>query len=246
MSIEEVYRERFPTHAFATDDLMHGLRMYPKDLALRKALVQHNFRHSLSWLVYDLDSETAVLDWDDRSAPAPNIIAVNRENGHGHLFYGLENPVHNYEGASEKALRYLAAIDVALTEKLGADPGYSKLISKNPLHSAWLTLYMRYELYDLDELADWVDLEKYKDRRRRLPDIGYGRNCTLFERLRRWAYRQRREPYLSEEMFLEAVRNHALAINAGFQPPLPHNEVRATAKKCGSLDLEEYEPGGVY
>jgi predicted HTH transcriptional regulator len=31
-------------------------------------------------------------------------------------------------------------------------------------------------------------------------------------------------------MFFDAVRNHALAINAGFNPPLPHSEVRATAK----------------
>jgi len=244
MSIEEVYRERFPTHAFATDDLMHGLRMYPKERALRKALVQHNFRHSLSWLVYDLDSETAVLDWDDRFAPAPNIITVNRDNGHAHLFYGLETPVHNYQGASEKALRYLASIDVALTGKLGADPGYSKLISKNPLHDTWLTLYMRYELYDLDELADWVDLENFQDRRRRIPNVGYGRNCTLFEKLRRWAYRERRQPYLSEEMFLEAVRNHALAINASFEPPLPHSEVRATAKSVAQWTWRKMSPEG--
>lgn len=232
MNIEEVYRDRFPLHAFATDDVIRGLRMYSKEYAIRKSLVQHNFKHSLSWLVYDVDTGNAALDWQDNNAPAPNIIAINQSNGHAHLFYGLETPVHNYQGASEKALRYLGAIDVALTEKLGADPGYSKLISKNPLHDKWVTIYPNYNLYDLDELADWLDLEKYQDRRRRLPTVGYGRNCTLFERLRMWAYRERRkeQQYLSEEMFLEAVRYHALVLNAEFDPPLPHTEVRATAK----------------
>jgi DNA-binding protein Fis len=52
----------------------------------------------------------------------------------------------------------------------------------------------------------------------------------LFERLRLWAYRERRQPYLSEEMFHAAVRNHALVLNSEFHPPLPHSEVRSTAK----------------
>ena len=232
----ETFRNRLPSHGFATDDLAYGLRFVPVVDLIQKAIIQYNWRHSITWLVYDLDSPTARFDWGDRNCPPPNIQALNRDNGHAHLLYGLRVPVHNYPetakkpAARKKPLRFLAAIDVALTAELGADPGYSKLLCKNPLHDRWDVSYPRILLYDLDELADWVDLDKYQDRRRRLPTVGYGRNCTLFETLRIWAYRARRQPFLSEEMFREAVLHHALVINAGFSPPLPHNEVRSTAK----------------
>lgn len=229
-TLAEIYRARLPAHGYATDDLPAGIRVYALEQAIKRAIVQHNWKHSLSWLVYDIDRDTAAFDYEDRPVPPPNIIAVNRDNGHAHLFYGIENPVHNYNGASQKALRYMASIDVALTAALGADPGYSKLLSKNPLHDRWITLYVRSSLYDLDELASWLDLTKYQDKRRRLPATGLGRNSTLFERLRIWAYRARRQPFLSEEMFADAVRNQALVINAEFEPALPHSEVRSTAK----------------
>ena len=245
MDIEQVYKERFPLHAYATDDVSRGIRMYSQDLALKKAIVQHNYKHSKAWLVYDIDrSDSGELL--NAEVPQPNIAIFNPENGHGHFLYGLEKPVHNYNGASQKALRYFGSIDVALTELLGADPGYSKLLSKNPTHDRWITVYRRYELYDLDELADYLDLEKYRDKRKRLPAIGYGRNTTLFERLRQWAYRERRkeQAYLSEEMFLEAVRYHALVLNAEFQPPLPHAEVRATAKSVARWTWANMSPEG--
>ncbi len=228
----DVYRDRLPRHGFGTNDLRSGLRLLPIEELITRAMVQHNMRHSLGWLVYDVDSPTAMLDWEDRHCPPPNIVALNPENGHGHLFYGLAKAVHNYAGASGKALRYMGAIDLALTDKLGADPGYSKLISKNPINERWLAFFPRIGLYDLEELETWLDLTPYRDRRRRLPAAGLGRNCTLFETLRFWAYRERRKPqaYLSEELFVEGCRWRALAINAEFTPPLPHSEVRATAK----------------
>jgi hypothetical protein len=241
-SIYQLYIQRFPWHAFATDDLTRGLKMYPAERALQKAIVQHNAKHSVGWIVYDIDRpESAELLVDDK-IPAPNLAIFNETNGHGHFVYGLEAPVHNYEGASAKALRYLGAVDVAMTHLLGADPGYSKLLSKNPFHDRWTTVVYRHALYDLDELADYLDLKRYQDRRRRLPDVGHGRNCTLFERLRRWAYRERRQPYLSEEMFLEAVRNHALVLNQDFSPPLPHSEVRATAKSVARWTWRNMSP----
>lgn len=219
-----------PRHAFATDDLTHGLHVFAQAEALRRAILQFNARHSLSWLAFDIDRSTAALDWEDRHAPAPNIVMVNPNNGHAHYLYGLETPVHNYAEARPKPQRYIAAVDCALCDLLEADPGYSKLLCKNPLHDRWTVLTPRTFLYDLGELADYVDLSKYKDRRRRLPTSGLGRNCTLFELLRLWAYKARRDPWLSESFFYEAVLGHALRINDGFTPPLPHSEVRATAR----------------
>lgn len=230
VTMQDTFRERMPLHGFATDDLRNGLRKYAATEAIRLALLQFNAKHSIGWLAFDIDHEQAALEWEDRHAPAPNLIIINRDNGHAHYLYGLTAPVHNYNEARPKPQRYLAAIDVALTDKLGADPGYSKLICKNPLHDRWLTITPRLRLYDLDELADYVDLSKRLDARKRLPAIGLGRNCSLFETLRRWAYRQRREPWLAESMFHDAVMCQGYVINAGFNTPLPHSEVRSTAK----------------
>jgi len=227
---EQIFADRLPWHGYGTDDLDFGVHVYSRADLVRRALVQYNPRHSLAWLTYDHDSETARFDWNDRNCPPPNLLVLNRENGHAHLLYGLEAPVHNYADSKDKPRRYLAAVDVALTGSLGADPGYSKLLCKNPLNDRWETESPRVRLYDLDELAGWLDLDRYQDRRRRLPAVGLGRNCTLFEDLRRWAYRARREPFLSEEMYRETVLHHGLALNGAFTPPLPHAEVRSVAK----------------
>lgn len=243
--ILSTYKERFPWHAFAADQ-KGPLRMYATIEALKYALVQHNQKHSISWLVYDVDSNTATTDWLDAGAPIPNILVVNPQNGHAHLFYGLEVPVHNYEGASEKALRYLAAIDVALTKKLGADPGYNKLISKNPFHNRWVAVVPNQELYTLDKLARGLDLSKLLDGRRKQPAVGYGRNCNLFHDLRRWAYSERRKAqlYLSYDMFREAITWRGYALNAQFTPPLPATEVRATAKSVAKWTWKSMSPEG--
>ena len=229
--IQTTFRDRLPWHGYATDNPQYGVRVYPKIELLLRSIIEYNARHSVGFLVYDVDSTTAQFDWYDRMCAPPNMIAINKENEHGHYFYGLITPVHFYNGASDAARRYLGAVDVAMTEELGADPGYSKLLSKNPLHDRWDVIYPREALYTLDELASWVDMDKYRDRRRRLPAVGLGRNDTLFITLRKWSYSaRRREAFLSEEMFRDVVLQHGLGINAEFQPPLPHSEVRATAK----------------
>ena len=228
----QTYQQSLPWHGFGTDELKTGVRLLEAIELAKRAYVQHNPKHSVKWLVYDVDRETAATDWLDSWTAPPNILVVNRDNGHAHLFYGLETPVHDYAGASEKALRYLAAVDIALTNRLEADPGYAKLLSKNPLRSdRWAVVIVRAELYTLDQLAVYVD-PKQLDRRRKVDAVGLGRNCVLFEDLRRWAYRERRkeQQYLSEDMFHEAVRDRAHGINAAFNPPLPHAELRHTAK----------------
>lgn len=234
----EIFRDRLPSHGFGSDNLQYGLRFFALKDLVNKALLQFNWKHSQSWLAFDKDSETAYLDVME-NGPPPNIIAINPNNGHAHVYYGLRSPVHNYAHASKKALRYLAAVDLGLTFQLGADPGYAKLIGKNPLSNRWRVFFPRAELYDLEELAEWIPEEKFrllKDLRRKLPREGLGRNCTLFEDLRLWAYRERRKPqgYLSQEFFYHACLTRAMAINETFNPPLPHSELRSTAKSISA------------
>jgi len=246
MNILETYQERLPWHGYATDNLKAGLRVYALADLVKKQFVQHNPKHSICWLCYDIDSETASADWIDQEAPIPNIIILNPGNGHAHIHYGLETPVHNYFKASDKAKRYMSAIDIALTYKLDADPGYSKLISKNPLNDRWQVVIPRNELYTLDTLAKGLDLTGLVDRRRKIEAFGLGRNETVFHAVRKWAYTERRksQQYFNLEMFKEAVKWRALAVNAEFSAPLPHDEIRHITKSIASWTWKNLSPEG--
>jgi hypothetical protein len=120
-------------------------------------------------------------------------------------------------------------VDVALTVVLGADPGYAGLICKNPLHEHWWTTVWEEEPYDLEGLAGSLEMEPYRDKRRHLPGIGLGRNCTLFEVTRRFAYTHRR--VCAERALFEDIYGYAGKYNEKrFEYPLPMGEVKATAR----------------
>ncbi|MFQ8717425.1 MAG: replication initiation protein [Enterobacter hormaechei] len=78
-------------------------------------------------------------------------------NGHAHLLYALNIAVRTAPDSSVKALKYAAAIERSLCEKLCADVNYSGLICKirstGTAGDGW-----REEAYTLDELADYLDL----------------------------------------------------------------------------------------
>jgi hypothetical protein len=221
----------------------------PAAAAIKKRYIQQNTPWELKWLVYDIDRPTASIDWLDGHAPSPNIIAMNPENGHAHFFYGLKVPVlkDGAIGARQRPLRYAASIDVALSRLLEADPGYSGLICKNPLHNYWNVQEWLHCPYDLPWLADYLDLEPYRDARRHLPEIGLGRNCTLFDVTRRRAYAMRRSAcFLNVDFFVWEVTQYAARVNAEFLAPLPFSEVKATGKSIGKWTWANMSPQGFW
>lgn len=224
-----LFRQRLPRKPYHTDDLGDGLRIRHVQRALSARYIQPNGPTHRYWLVYDVDRSGAALDWSDRNAPPPTIVATNPANGHAHLIYGLDVPVRTAPGAKSAPLRYAAAVDCALRALLDADAGYSGLICKNPLNPFWRVTEWEPRLYELGDLDSWLDLNAYSDRRRRLPDYGLGRNCNLFEKLRLWAYKAIRQGWPEYDRWHEAVLTRALAYN-DFDTPLPVNEVKATAR----------------
>lgn len=238
------FEEHLPDKPYFTDNTLLGLQIRKKTEALKARYIQANGPTHLYWLVFDVDLCGAALHWDHVGAPAPNITVKNPENGHAHLIYGLVVPVRTAPDGKSTPLRYAASIENALREKLGADPGYSGLICKNPLHSHWQVMVWETHLYTLDWLADYLDLSPYADKRKRLPEYGLGRNCTLFERLRLWSYRAIRQGWPEYEQWLRAVEQRASGYNAQFEMPLQANEVRHTAKSVGRWVYKEFSPEG--
>jgi len=239
----ELFRQRLPRKPYHTDTLSDGLRIRDVQRAIKARYIQPNGPTHRYWLVYDVDRSGAALDWHDRGAPPPTIVAQNPINGHAHLVYGLEVAVRTAPDAKSGPLRYAAAVDCALRVLLGADEGYAGLICKNPLHPHWRVTEWEPRLYELGDLDSWLDLSAYGDRRKRLPDYGLGRNCNLFERLRHWAYRAIRQGWPDYDRWHEAVLVRARAYN-DFETPLPESEVRATAKSVAKWTHQRLSPAG--
>ena len=239
----DLFRERLPRKPYHTDEFTTGLSIADVSRALGARYIQPNGPTHRHWLVFDVDHAAATLSWDDVGAPAPNITVTNRANGHAHLIYGLETPIRTAPDGKVAPLRYAAAIEAALREKLGADLGYSGLICKNPLHTHWPVQVWEPASYDLSWLADYLDLSPYNGRKQ-LPAYGLGRNCTLFEKTRQWAYKAIRQGWPGYEAWLSAVIDRAIGYNVQFEPPLPANEVRHIAKSIAKWTHRNLTPAG--
>src|SRR5699024_7580687 len=84
-----------------------------------------------------------------------------------------------------------------------------------------------------DYLADFVDLPKKLSKKQEV--LGLGRNCAMFDTVRKWAYKAIRAHrggiYAT---WLDAVIKHCLSVNEAFLEPLPYSEVKATAKSIAT------------
>lgn len=239
-----LFEQRLPKKPYHTDDFANGLAITRAKSAIKSRYIQANGPTHKYWLVFDVDSSDATMGWYDVGAPAPNIIATNRENGHAHLIYGLEVSIRTAPNGRSAPLRYAAAVENALREKLGADIGYSGLICKNPLSPHWLVSTWELNLYDLDWLADYLDLSCYSGKRR-LPDYGLGRNCNLFDYLSRWAYKAIRQGWPDYEQWFEACLTRAQGYNSRtFKEPLSLSEVKATSKSVAQWTHKNFTPEG--
>lgn len=230
-----LFHDNLPRKPYCSDDLENGLIIRSAATAEHYRYIQPNHPNSKLWLMYDIDRPTGPEELtDDFLLPAPTLWVQNRNNNHAHALYALETPVHLNEQSSKKAMRFYGAVDVAMAQATKADMGYVGLVCKNPLNSHWRTYSMGGQ-YELNDLAECLDLKPYQDKRKNLPDFGLGRNCTLFDRLRTWAYRAIRQGWPDYDRWFMAVEQRAGAYNdfktpKGKPNPLPLNEVRHIAK----------------
>jgi len=225
----ELFNDRLPYKPYFSDDLHFGVRIAGKERAILAKYIQFNQPHAMFWLGFDVDCVGATIDWSDRNAPAPTLTITNPENGHAHLLYALKTSIRTAPDGKMKPLKYAAAVENALRKKLGADVGYSGLICKNPNHSYWKTAVWQPELYTLDWLADSLDLSAENDKEI-VADYSLGRNCTLFDKTRKWAYRAIRQGWPAYEQWLQACFERAIAYNLKFSAPLDEYEVMGIAK----------------
>jgi len=225
----ELFNKRLPHKPYFSDDLHFGVRIAGKERAILAKYIQFNQPHAMFWLGFDVDRPGAAIDWSDRNAPAPTLTITNPDNGHAHLLYALQTSIRTAPDGKIKPLRYAAAVENALRKKLEADTGYSGLICKNPNHSYWKIAVWQPELYTLDWLADSLDLNTANDKEI-VAEYGLGRNCTVFDKTRKWAYRAIRQGWPEYEQWLQACYERASGYNLQLTFSLGENEVMGIAK----------------
>jgi hypothetical protein len=210
---------RWPRKPYCTDDFDAGVKIRSLKQALTHTYISANPPHLRVWSMFDIDRSDAANAWEQAALPPPAWTAVNKLNGHAHSVWGLSAPVLvDGIGARDAPMRFLVSIESMMREKLKADTGYAKLLTKNPAHPLWETLRGPRQSYSLQELAEYLPgIEKYRPNKS-AEKIGLGRNVTLFDTMRKWAYKAIRKYWgggLSGwNAWMSACNNQALVMNA--------------------------------
>ena len=206
--------------------------------------IQGNQPCMLHYFFFDIDRSDAVMAWHEENLPMPYWTAQTQKNGHAHICYKLEIPLCTSEFGSQKAIAYASKIQAGLANKLGADVSYSHLITKNPFHKDWRVTFWSEQAYTLDYLADFVELPKKLSKKQEVS--GLGRNCTVFENARKWAYTAVRDYFHhhSSLTWEKAVLAYIEALNQEFEVPLPYSEVKATAKSIANYCWKNFSHTG--
>jgi hypothetical protein len=225
-----------PRRPLASNNLLAGVYRHARGEALGMRYVESNPSMLSNLLVVDIDHADATMRacWD-RATWWPNLVVENPTNGHAHAVWALAEPVTRTEYARRKPLALAAAVSEGLRRSVDGDQGYSGLLTKNPVHGSWTTVVCNAErLYGLHELAGYLGEAGYLPpaswkRSKRRNTTGLGRNCSIFETARTWAYREVRHHFGDANGLHVAISAHVHELNAEFPEPLAHNEAQDIA-----------------
>jgi hypothetical protein len=188
----DLFRQRLPKVAYAMDRLGPML-LLPKAQAILRRYIQTQPRNVVGALPFDIDIEYAAIRWEDVNLPPPNLVVINPENSHAHYLYLIRDPVFLGEGKPlTQVAEYMRTVHRAMIFQLKADPSFSGFTVKNPLNEFWPIWSPAKEPYDLDLLLEYLNPRALKFARRKTKpseEIGLGRNVSLFNAVRVWAYR---------------------------------------------------------
>jgi len=219
----------------------------PREYAVRFPYMQVNRADMVHTLVFDLDHREHLI-WEKAGLPPPNLIVLDRNSGTCHLYYFI-TPVCTSEAARSKPIEYMKAIYKAFALVLDADKDYhGGPVSKTPGHPWWDTRELHNHVYELGELAGYVDLERPTPwvARKERKDNAQSRHCQLFDQLRYYAYSIVNR-FRDAGTFAPFVRDLELAAekdnnftSRGHSANLPQSALRATVKSVSRWTWAHY------
>jgi hypothetical protein len=233
LTLRQIFPDLLPLKPYCADCLSDGLQIRSKSVALTRRHIQLNGPAAYRWIVHDVDRPDAYFADRDALLPPPNVIAINPENGHGHIAYLLASPVARHSMARLEPLRFYAAVERGMARRLDADRCYTGLIAKNPMHACWRVEWRRNEPYTLCELEGWLFATDMRPNPTPPKTWGAGRNVTVFDELRAVAYREVRKFKADGQAFecwFDRCLKVAQGLNSQFPQPLNLSEVRAIAR----------------
>jgi hypothetical protein len=219
----------------------------PRDLAVKFPYMQINRRDMVSWLIFDLDHANPSI-WEDVGLPAPNLIVQNRKSRGAHLYYAIK-PVCTSLAARKKPIDYMKSIYSAMATKLKADLDYhSGPVAKTPGHPWWVTRELHGHEYELNQLADYVELPLISSwaKNPNIDLVSHSRHCVMFEWLRHYAYsivklQQDEGTFEAFTKMLEAfAHNKNSFYGLGFCQNLSRSSLRATVKSVARWTWDRY------
>jgi hypothetical protein len=234
-------RELIPWRPYCADCYEEGVYRRSRQEALARLHLQINRDSWVDWLIFDIDRPDAHEAASMARLPEPTFVAVNPANGHGHLAYLLAVPVGRFDAANRKPIRYLADVQRGMSRRLGADQRYSGLLVKNPLHPDWLTEWRSSVPFGLGDLN--AELEARDKRPFPLgAETGEGRNVTMFDQLRRFAYQEIRSFHGNLLAFRIRLLEMGREMNMKFESRLSDREVGSIARSIAKWTTEHFSP----
>ncbi|EOB4122203.1 replication initiation protein [Vibrio parahaemolyticus] len=243
MSISAIFKDSLPEFINSQPKKGSATVYLPKAQAiqLERFKAYQNDRH-----FFMVDHDKAPCRAERLYDIEPNIVVYNVQNPERHqAFWLLKDPVHCQAKAKAcKPYRYMRAIEAAYDAKYQADIHFARYIHRNPLFWAADTDWRHDRAYTLSELAEVVDMQPERIKRgQRLVTDG-GRNNTLFNDLRSWAYPNalvaRQSSY---DEWHKQIVTRAIAYNT-FDNPLPLNETLVVARSVAEFTYFRYRQQG--
>ena len=199
--------------------------------------------NSYTCLILDLDGwgsyERAERAVRRTKVGALNWAVENKRTGGVHGVWTLANPVHRADMALAAPLKRYARVSEYYAAVVGADAGYTAVLTHNPMEDAQLpgfeTHWLRREPYTLGELAEYIP---FGWRRPKVSRTAAGRNVDVFCHCIRWAG--------SPANLGAPVLGEAYRFNDGFKFPLDSPEVAGIARSVGRYRRKWIKQGRFY
>ncbi len=240
-----------------TNSLNLGLHAEAKTTGVRRRYIQVNHPNLTKMMVFDVDNPVDLYDWKHLDLPVPNILVINPKNHHAHMIYLLSDTDYVCRSAKGRLKDILAyqAVYSEICKRLNADPRYVQKIMKNPFHNSWQTRVLHEDTYTFEDFYRQLDTLPAPDRTGNSPKNAWspqsllkqeeGRNCTVFEQTRFYAYAAiKNHDYCNTEekakSFYNDILRYAATLNDGFQQPLAQKEIQSTVKSIVNWTIRHF------
>jgi hypothetical protein len=186
----------------------------PKEIAIAMPYIKIN-DSGICYVVVDIDREDSFEYWNNINFLRPTIISQNKENGHCHYLYEINN--------KNISFYKLDFVHEALKNHLDSHKifSYQKQLSKNPISNYWYSEYYD-KIYDIKELiGNYRRIKENICTNRNLEKFIIGtekiyegeRNNSLFNLGLNYAYNSLKEYNLEKDVY-NFTLNYITEINS--------------------------------